>query len=275
MQGTAKLLLCVVCALALAPAGFAQARRRSAGIRSDLKSIEIEDIAFTIKDIKLQSIPYDDQFDDLPDIKRGGRLEWLMILVEYEWELSAKGKRKHKYTQGDRRHWLNQLEFNWRVVLAQPSEGGTVKGSDRGQFNILAKYAVRLEKKVTYANIDDDGEHQAVLLINAPTLKRFIKSPKKSSVFCDLRIKLNGRELAHMNSHGEKQYAAVTKGAAAGEGKEGKRRRYIPRSSTRGASYFESDKVKELKSGLHTRLESPWLWTQLAAFETIVEATKD
>ena len=278
MRRFTSFLIGVLGMLLLGSAAVAQ--ESTSAVSTNAPTIEAAVINFRVKDLKIVKMVYDDEFPDIKSVKGGPRLEWLMIRVEYEWKLDAKAaskKRSKPQKQGDGQYWLDELEFDWRVVIAQPAEGNAVRStSDKGSFNVKNNYAVRMSKKVKYTDVNDDGDHVALIFVEGRALKRHVKRMSSSLVFCDLRIKLNGRELGRLSSHGEKYYFAQRDEDNRNADKdERERAKYMPRRNRRDASFFESDKVKSIDYALRNRMESPWRWNKEGGLETIVEATKD
>lgn len=250
--------------------------KSSGGYETNSKNIQIDDIEFEIKKVEVKDIRFDNDGAEMPNIRDDKRLDWVQIIVEYRWKLNANGKKDKKIVQqGDNRYWLERLDFDWRIVFAQATDGGAVRDAG-GKFNIRENLAIRMEKSVTYRNIDDDGDHFAVLFIDGHVLRRYMKRFSSSQFFIELKIKLNGKNLAIMNSHGE-QFAATifTKEDDEENSKERKAREaFIPKTSSKGASFYESDSVKESQSAILNRQESPWRWNKDSALEQIDQTVK-
>ncbi len=279
MRSFTKVLLSVLGTVFVMQSVMAQ-NTTTGAVKTDSPAIEASDIIFRIKDFKIQNLKYDDDFPAIQGVKGGGKLDWLLIRIDYEWKVDTKAvakKRTKPVKQGDRSYWLDNVEFDWRVVLAQPTEGTSVKAtSTKGSFNVSEDLAVRMKKVVTYADVSDDGERTALFFVETRALKRYIRRMATSIVFCDVRIKVNGRTVGRVNSQGEKYvFAAATDDDRAAKTAEKDRQQYIPRKSARDSSLFENEKVKSIDRAAKNRMETPWRWSREHSLETIVDKKKD
>ncbi len=273
MQRFVKLMISAVGVILLSQAVMAQDRAANAIVTSP-PALEPDDIEFEIKKLEIDKDKYDDNFPKIRGIGGSPSQEWMLIRLEYEWKVDKKAidkKRAKPQEQGDNKYWLDELEFDWRVVLAQPSSGARVKETN-GRFNIDPKYALRMNKQVKYVNVCGDEEHTAVMFIDGRVLTRYIKRLSPSIVFIDLRIKVNGREIGRMNSHGtEIAFGTATENDRDFRKEEKAREALVPRESKRGASFFVSEEVKKLSYGLLNRQETPWQWNKGTLLQTIVK----
>ena len=224
--------------------------------------------------LRIRNLQYNqNDHPDLQQIKGARNIEYLVIDLSYEWALNAKAlkRRDGPQKQGGNNYWIDELVFDWRVALAGTEDGSVVKQTNpaTGGFNVKDTGSIRMKKGVTYTNVSDKGTHTAIILIDARAAERYLERYSSSNVFCDLRIRINGREVAHMNSWGDKFFASQSADADKGGGDKDASARapFIPRRSAAGASLFEAERVKQVDSALLPRQESPWQWSNENALD--------
>ncbi len=234
--------------------------------------IEAEDIKIEIVGLKVETINYQDTYPNLPKFGSGKRMEWGMIAVAYEWELTSKGEKKHKASKAeDRNYYLDNLEFDWKVVLAQPEDGRSVKPTRKG-FNISEEKSVRMREKVRYVNVSsDEKRHYALVFLEPRAISRYLNKFYPNKVFIDLSIKLRGQQVLRMTALGE-NFAQVTPETKRPEKELDK---YVPRQTSRDVSMHLSERVETLEGVLRSKDETPWQWSQLDTFDTIDSSQKE
>lgn len=238
---------------------------------ADAEPIAAEDVKFS--KFKLEIIPVDYVEDGpvIPKVSGGKRMKYPMFLLEYQWDLEEKSKKKYKDAVAENGfYYIDRMEFEWRVVLAQPTTGKSVKSSGKG-FNITQSKSLRMRTKVRYANINNDGSHYACVFIEPRMIERLFRSFKPNYVFIELVVRIGGDEALRLNSHGE-DFAFMHKGD--NEKVEKKLIEFMPKRRSTDASFFLSEKVREVNGVLLGKNETPWKGSQLNVFETIVESEK-
>ena len=280
MRNAIRFLTQLLGAAVLVSAVNAQEKPAGPAIRTDAATIEAADVDLKVTKIRIRNLQYNNNdHPDLQGIKGARNIDYLVIELSYEWTVNAKAlKRKDgPQKQGGTNYWIDELVFDWRVALAGTDDGTGVKQLNpaAGGFNVKDTGSIRMKKSVTCANVHDKGTHTAIALIDARTAERYLERYSSSNVFCDLRIRINGREVTHMNSWGDKFYASPSSDAEKGGGDKDARERapFIPRRSATGASLFESERVKQVDSALLSRQETPWQWANENALDAEVPTT--
>ena len=119
--------------------------------------------------------------------------------------------------------------------------------------------------------MNDNGDHYAVMFIDGHTLRRFMKRFSEDKFFTEVKISLNGKKLAHVNSHGENFAATIFQKEDEEESRKDRKARelYVPKKSSRGASFFVAEGVKVMEGALLTRRQTPWEWSRDSVLEQI------
>ena len=257
----------------------AQAQRRQKAL-SDTPRIKAPDVKFEITDVEVVPQQYDDEAPDLNVRPEGEEYDrWVLIQVNYKWALTE-NKRNHRdeyVPQGrDMNYWLDELAFEWKVVLAQPVEGARVKADRGGTFNVDPKYAVKMQRTVSYTNVTNEDEHTALIFVDARTLARYSQRLDPSMFFYEVTVKINNRKVGKLTGH-EEEFAFVAENQARSEHTtaEKKSERLLPRASTREPHLFISDRVKALDHGLLPRNKTPWEFSSYDKLETILPERRD
>jgi hypothetical protein len=231
------------------------------------KKITGDDITFKKMDMDLTLADYNDNFPTMRGIASGGTLRYPMLKLEYEWALTSAAKKRHKDSAGATGDfYIDNMEFEWRVILAKPSKGTMVRGTS-GRYNINPEDCFRMKKKIRYANVSSKGTHYSVVFLDPRMVDRLFKRFVKENVFIELVIKIEGKEAARLNSHGKKSAYSL---ASDGEKGEKDRMKYYPRRRSTEPTFFLSEKVREQGGVLMAKHETPFAFSHMNVFETTV-----
>ncbi len=209
------------------------------------QQIEPDDLKFEFKKVEVTLLKYQDTYPNALGLGTGGRDDWLRIQVEYEINL----KNGNKYPQQGGSHWVDQCEFNWRVVLGY---------GERSANPVKKPSSLRLEKKETYANIKIDGrKHRAVVYVHSRTLERFAPKIPLEQVGLEVRVKVSGKTVGEEWSLGGK---SATQAEA--------------RNANSLLSLLGDENVRLLPGALLGRRETPWVWSSEDFYEQLVETPR-
>jgi hypothetical protein len=206
---------------------------------------DADDVSVQIQSYDLKPIRFDDTYPDLEGFSKSNRETWLRLLVEYSVDLIPDRRRKY---QDPGNLWLNNLEFNWTVILAPISQGGVY--DDRR--------AVRLTKTVTYTNVKlGKRKYYAMVFVDSKTLLRYAEKISSDDIMVQLSVRIDRKTQLEMAAKGKK-YGTTARDRASftGRGRRG--------------DIFSSEDIVRPAFGLHNRLESPWAWASADSFEQIV-----
>jgi hypothetical protein len=273
MRQTFKFMaLCALLTLTL-QSGFAQMKKKAPESNFDAEPVKAEDIEFKITDLAMEKADHDEsRFPPIPKTKGGKKSTWAMVMLEYEWKLTSKAKKKYS-VMADRRYYLDTITFDWSIVIADSTDGkGVQRNKTTGGYNVSETSAVRMARKVNYRDVSDDGKHYAIVFLEPKTLVRYLTRLDAKQFFVRLTVKVGTEEVVRLNSHGQK-FAL----ASPADGDKGRRllEEYIPRKRKTDSSMHLSDRVKLVKGVLLPRDETPWKWSHLGNLETIDTAKKE
>lgn len=219
-------------------------KQETAGNNAKLKIDEIK-----IEYVELKADDIDIEAESLP----GGKdTKWLRIQAIYR---VAPSRTRNAAATRYSRHstdWIDDCTFSWRVVVTQPGTEGIIVAT-------AVQNAASFSRDITYDNIEADArkKHRAFIYVPPQFLARYTSSQTgDNGVFVELTVKLGGKV----------RTKAWARGNAFHTGSKIPPGMFPP---IKGGSWFVPGLVQEVESGLLSRLESPWIWSNFDLYESI------
>jgi len=207
-----------------------------------------DDLTVKVTAYDIRPVKYDDIFPNIEGFSTAGREFFLRILVEYNIELRP--DRRSRY-QDPANLWLDNLEFDWTVIVAPVSKGRIY--NDR--------QAIRLSKTISYTNVQvgKRGKYYALVFVDPRVIQRYAGDRlNPDALMTRLAIRIDRKTQVEMAAKGKRF------------GTSNNERRALSAQGVRG-DLFESEDIIRPTYGLLNRKESPWNWAANDSFETIVD----
>jgi hypothetical protein len=222
-------IIVAICAVVLCSSSEAQTR---SPWKVEITDLKVDKVRNRDPDNSVQGVP--------PDTKS----YWIRVTAEFDL-LTARGKGSY----GKDTKWLDEIDFEWSVVLPKVGNTGTKP---------VERYSVRTKKVFTYGNISEGEKHHIVIYLHPRVFERHKDGLTRDLVFVRLVAKIGGKTHEEAFARG-KSVTNSRKEAA----------RLFP--EFRNGAWFESEDVQEIKNALVPRHRTPWVGVGESYYEQIVK----
>jgi len=200
------------------------------------RGVRDQDVAARILKVDVFKEVIDDKYPRIKGISESQKKDYGIILVEYE--LGIKDLQRQRSDVGG--VYVNELEFEWKVILSAESK------------NIDPNDVVRLETTIQYTDLKvheaKDRKKQAIVVIDQRLIERYLSKFDEDGVWWELRIRCGGKTILTTRGHG-KDFSSSDKEKA----------ELTPVSKDK-KNLLTSEDVYAREDGLSSRLDSPFSW---------------